>query len=392
MIPDPDNTELLDTASILIVDDDPVSRKFICKTLLHHGFSNVYAVDNAVKALAHMENSLPDMVILDISMPGMNGLECCATIRKIPHGRMLPVLMLTALTDEIMRVKAFHAGATDFVSKPLHAEELYARVRVHLLNQLIIKQLCIYKERLQIELDGAKDLQRAILPTQSELKRFEDDCGLEISSYLKSSSEIGGDFWGIKKIFPHQSAFWIADFSGHGVAAAMNAFRLQTYLHEHSELMTRPGEYLSHLNEKLLIHLLRGHFATMLYGIIDMRGNQLHYATGCNPHPLVLRHDGTVEKIEGSGMPLGIQIQYYDTHSIPFEIGDTIVLYSDALIESRTTEGHFINDADLMELLNGCQNLSACDLKNRILTYFYERVKTAINDDLTLCIINRQMP
>ncbi len=377
----------LSQASILIVDDDALSRRFIERALEKRGFTKIYTVDGGVKALAWLEQSHPDIVILDIFMAGLNGLECCKWIRAHPKLKDLPVLMLTALADETMRFQAFDAGATDFVSKPLHPEELYARVKVHLQNRLALKDLQLYKKRVELELSLASELQANILPPRSEIDNIAAHCKLDIASYLRTSSELGGDFWGIKRLFQHQTAVWMVDFSGHGVAAALNAFRLQAYLKEHSEWATRPGDYLSHLNDKLLQILMRGYFATMFYGIIDTRGNKLHYACACSPHPLIRRKDGSIVRLDGTGSPLGICMQFYQTQSINFYPGDALVLYSDALTETLDNNGKYITEDDLENILSAHVSTSASELKESLVAYFNEHANLPLMDDLTLTVI-----
>lgn len=386
---DNEETAELYRAAILIVDDDALSRKFAENALRKRGFQHVLAVENGVKALAQLESNLFDLVILDICMKGWNGMDCCEWIRKQPKLRELPVLMLTSLTDQKMRCQAFKIGATDFVSKPLHPDELFARVKVHLENRLAIKHLRRYQERLQLELSSASELQASVLPSRAEIEEMQTRCHLQIASHLSTSSEIGGDFWGMKQLMPQQPAFWMVDFSGHGVAAALNAFRMQAYLKENYDMAARPGAYLSHLNDKLLNLLLRGYFATMFYGIVDTSGNRLHYACACAPHPLILRKDGTVDKIDGTGTPLGICMQFYETHSIVFQPGDTLLLYSDALIETPDKQGVFLSEDSIMQLLSDSRQDSAERIRETILHRFQEHSAGRIADDLTLAVIRR---
>lgn len=374
---------------ILIVDDDALSRVFIEKALRERGFKNILIATDGVKALAQLERSQPDLVILDIHMAGLNGLDCCEWIRAQPRLQDLPVLMLTALADEKLRFQSFTAGATDFVNKPLHPEELAGRVKVHLQNRLSLKRLQRYRYRIERELEAARELQMNILPTEAECRDAES-CKLSVASHFATSSEIGGDFWGTKRLFPGQASFWMVDFSGHGVASALNAFRLQAHLKETSPLATKPGEYLSHLNEKLLNLLPRGYFATMFYGIADTRGNRLHYSCACAPHPYLLRKSGEVEKIDGTGIPLGICMQYYPTHSVAFHPGDTLLLYSDALIETPDAEGRFIDDKILESIFNEHRNAEPAQLRDAILERFSAHCSAPARDDLTLCIVKRQ--
>jgi sigma-B regulation protein RsbU (phosphoserine phosphatase) len=387
--PQPPISQHIASLPILIVDDNEINRIFIEKTLQKRGFTNLLCVDSGEEALVRLVDFSPDLVILDILMPGISGFDCCRIIRSDPRYRNLPILIQTTLSEPELRVRAFEMGATDFVSKPIYPDELCARVTVHLEKQHSLQALQHYKNRIELELDSARQLQQAIFPGVRELQELEQSCRLSIASYFQPSSEIGGDFWGIKNLFPQQVSLWLVDFSGHGVAAALNSFRLQAHLKEHSPLAARPGEYLSHLNDKLLQLLLRGQFATMFYGILDLQGDQLFYACACAPHPIILRKTGKAELIDGSGKPLGIGMHLYQTQSIPFAEGDTLLLYSDALTETPNHAGDYITEQQIMELLEQHPNATAASMKEALMDLFKHHARESLDDDLTIAICRR---
>jgi phosphoserine phosphatase RsbU/P len=384
------NLNSIFSSAILIVDDNEFNRIFLKKILQARGFTNLQLAESGEEAIEILTKSTPSMVILDIIMPGIDGFECCAWIRKQSQFAELPVLIQTAIVDPTLRVKAFAKGATDLLSKPIFPEELCARVIVHLEKRASLNTLLLYKNRIETELESARQLQFAILPEAEELLDIKRRCHIDIASHFQPSSEIGGDFWGIKNIFPHQTACWLVDFSGHGVAAALNAFRLQAYLKDHTQLSARPGEYLSHLNDKLLGLLLRGQFATMFYGIIDSQTNQLFYACACTPNPIILRKDTRkAEMLDGSGSPLGIGMNLYTTQSTSFSTGDTLLLYSDALTETPNADGKFISEEEIMELMNANFGASAQAMKEMLLDHFAQHSDNNTSDDLTITLFTR---
>ncbi|MDR3425422.1 MAG: fused response regulator/phosphatase [Alphaproteobacteria bacterium] len=386
-----DFTRQILASPILIVDDDEINRIFLEKTLRARGFTNLLCAVSAEDAFGKMEAFRPEMVLLDILMPGgMDGFECCEKLRQQKRYCDLPILIETTITEPELRAKAFQKGATDFVSKPVYAEELCARVRVHLEKRLSLKTLQRYKNRIEVELESARQLQQGILPEAGDLKESERRCGLSVASAFEPSSEIGGDFWGMQNMFLHQTALWLVDFSGHGVAAALNAFRLHAYLKEYSQLAARPGEYLSYLNDKLLQLLPRGQFATMFYGIVDTQTSQLFYACACMPHPIVLRRaTGRAEMIDGSGNPLGIGMHLYSTKTIPFASGDLLLLYSDAYTETPDAKGAFITEEQIMSLIEKNSLASPSALKDILLDHFKHHAGGAPCDDLTIVVCAR---
>ena len=377
------------SSPILIVDDVKINRVFLEKTLRMCGFNNLLCVASAEEAFSKIKSFQPDLVLLDILMPnGMDGFECCEALRKDPEYADLPILVETSIVEPELRVKAFKKGATDFVSKPIDADELCARVIVHLEKRHSLKTLQLYKSRIETELESARQLQLGLLPEPEKIVECEKCCGLTFSASFEPASEIGGDFWGMQNVFPHQMAFWLVDFSGHGMPAALNAFRLHAYLKENTPQAARPGEYLSALNDKLLNLLPRGQFATMFYGIADTQSHQLFYSRAYMPDPIILhRSTGKAEKLEGSAPPLGIGMHLYPTQTVPFSVDDMLILYSDALIETSNASGEFLTEDHLLEIVQDNATHSAEKVKDAIIEKFKEHSGGSLRDDLTVVVV-----
>lgn len=376
------------TSNIMIVDDVKINRVFLEKTLRACGFQNLLSVASAEEVFSRIKSFKPDLILLDILMPdGMDGFDCCETLRQQEEYRDLPILVETSIVEPELRLKAFKKGATDFVSKPIDADELCARVIVHLEKRHSLKTLQLYKNRIETELESARQLQVGILPEQEKIDECERRCGLTFVSAFEPASEIGGDFWGMHPLFPHQTAFWVVDFSGQGMPAALNAFRLHAYLKENVPEAARPGEYLSALNDKLLNLLPRGQFAAMFYGILDTQSHQLFYARAYAPAPIVLhRTTGKAERLEGNAPPLGIGMHLYPTQTFPFALDDMLVLYSDAYLETPNDKDECISEEKLIALIEKNAKASPYQLKEDLLRAFKEHAGNNVRDDLTLVV------
>jgi len=154
-------------AKILVVDDTPQNVKLLADLLKAKGYEVTAAADGAT-ALAKLAAETPDLVLLDVMMPGLTGYDVCRKIREEPKTALLPVVLVTALDPQQERVKGIEAGADDFLSKPINQAELFARVK----SLLRIKRLQDEVKRWNEELEGRVREQVAQLERLSRLKRF----------------------------------------------------------------------------------------------------------------------------------------------------------------------------------------------------------------------------
>jgi signal transduction histidine kinase len=138
-------------SSILVVDDTPENLRLLVGILEPLDYE-VRPATNGRQALQAAEHDPPDLVLLDVNMPGMDGYEVCATFKATPRLKDIPVIFLTALSDVSDKVKAFGVGGVDFISKPFHIEEVRARVKTHLeLRQAHLELEAGYRKLQQLE-------------------------------------------------------------------------------------------------------------------------------------------------------------------------------------------------------------------------------------------------
>lgn len=188
---------------ILIIDDVPTNLSLLEGILQERNFQ-VASFPRGRLALAAMEENPPDLVLLDVNMPGMNGYEVCAAMRQNPRLAEIPVLFLSALNEEADKVKGFEAGGLDFITKPFQVEEVLARVTTHL--QLARSRREIVEknqelERLTAELRQQNDSLKAamakirvlkeVLPVCSSCKMIRDDEGhwQPVDIYIRDHSD-----------------------------------------------------------------------------------------------------------------------------------------------------------------------------------------------------------
>ena len=133
-------TKLIELPSVLVIDDDPMTRMLVVEALEPQGFS-VREAESGLEGLDAFRRHKPDIILLDVSMPGMDGFECCRRIRRLPGGERVPVVVLTGNDDDESITSAFEAGATDFVSKPMRWKLLSYRVRYLLRSSAVLGEL-----------------------------------------------------------------------------------------------------------------------------------------------------------------------------------------------------------------------------------------------------------
>lgn len=379
---------------ILIVEDDFIGRSTLLQIFHNHGFTNLETAENGVEGLQKALDFHPDLIVTDIQMPEMDGFELCKQIRanKTLPLSTVPILVQTALSDPGEKARAFLSGASDYISKPVDAWELAARSNVHLERELATRKLMEYIHRISQELEIAKSMQHVLMPSEPLIRSLERQHHLSVCEHFQSCSELGGDFWGLKPLGNDDFAIYAVDFSGHGVNAALNVFRLHALMHSSATEAAAPGEYLTELNSVLAPLLPVGQFATMFYGVVDSRRNTLSYASAAAPAPIVFKAGGQYEIIDSSGTLLGVHAgTQYDTKTIPFNIGDCLLLYSDALIETPNASGHMLTEEEVAG--NFAANISpvSCIPAFRSLLDIYDKDYAAnLNDDLTLVALSRQ--
>ena len=256
---------------VLIVDDVDHNRAVLGMALKRAGLKDlVFAVDGQ-EGLAMVNQTRPDLVLLDVQMPTMDGLEMCRTLRADPATAALPVIFQTALSGDDERVACFDAGGTDMVSKPINRREVIARVRNHLERRLLIRDLDAFRRRLAQELSQARSLQVGLAPSRRALNAVEARIDASIQTVFTPSSEVGGDVWTLFDLGPRRIGLFVADLTGHGVGAAMNAFRVHTLVTGAPDAARNdPATLLADLNAQLCPLMPRGQFATAFYGVLDL--------------------------------------------------------------------------------------------------------------------------
>src|SRR5437764_7713815 len=209
-------------ASILVVDDTPANLQVLAGMLKDRGYK-VRPVPSGKLALLAAGRDPPDLILLDINMPEMSGYEVCEQLKADDNLKRIPVIFISALTEQLDKVKAFAIGGVDYLTKPFQMEELHARVETHLkLRRMQIeleeysRQLELARERLKLDLELARGVQRGFLPL-----RLPEVPGYEFFAHYESAYEVGGDYYDFILLPRQRVAILLGDVAGKGVGAAL---------------------------------------------------------------------------------------------------------------------------------------------------------------------------
>jgi len=370
-------------ARVLVVEDNELNQEFARAVLVSMGVRLVECASNGVEALARLESFEPDLIILDLMMPVMDGQEFLTRLRAMPQYVDLPVLVTTALGAQKMRNATFANGATDFIEKPIHRKELVARVTVHLRSHLLLKSLRRYHDRLAQDLDTARAMQEALLPTARQMQDVMRRYGVFVNALFAPSSELGGDLWGLTAIDDHRLGLFAIDFSGHGVAAAINTFRLHLLMSGAETEVENPAAFLQKLNAALIPVLPRGQFATMVVAVLDISSRQLTVANAGAPAPIIGGGDA-LYLLPERALPLGISPDViYANRVVPFPASSHLSLYSDGLTDAPDTSGNGIGESGVLALLADSGVGERTETLPRLMRRFAERSPGLPEDDLT---------
>ncbi len=388
------------TARILVVDDTPANIQTLAATLKPQGYQ-VSVATNGQQALEVMSRIQPDLILMDIMMPEMDGFEACERIKATPAWHEIPIIFLTAKTETADLVKGFELGAVDYVAKPFNAHELLARVNTHLtIHQLrsslaaknaemVEKNLALEAARAQItrELDIARALQIAILPS-----RFPDAQGCLGAARMLPATSMGGDFYDFIELPDGRIGVVMADVSGKGVPAAFFMAVARTNLRNLAAYFAMPGACLAHTNDVLCTQNPMDLFVTVFYGIYDPATGLFCYANGGHNPPLLRRADTSIEVLSGEGgLVLGAMPEMtYAEHSIQIQPGDRLVFYTDGVTEAFNLADEAYGEAALLDTIRTHGRGEAKTLIDAIfssVTAFAGQAKQS--DDITLAVLER---
>lgn len=354
-------------ATVVVVDGEGASRAMVAALAGRVGIGTVLQASDGDDCLALLQTTRPDLIVLDMLMDQAGGYATCARIRALANLAEVPVLALTALTAPGDMQACFDAGASDVVAKPVRPAELTARLRVHLENRRLVRTLSDANHRMRRELEGACDMQRLLFPSPVALESLKVMHGLSVEGRVQPLDSVGGDLWTVQVLDNKTVALLLADFSGHGLMAALNTFWLHAFIGQDTALMRDPAGFLGRLNDTLRLSLARGQFATAFVAVIDTERAELRWAGAGAPRPILVV-EGQLHSLDTTGLPLGLgQSTRYSNHAIAFPPGAGLLAFSDGLTDLTDERGAHLEGHGLTNRLRpllGRANLTQVGLED----------------------------
>lgn len=375
---------------VLAVDDEPVNLQVLVNQLTTRGFA-VTLAKSGLEALQRLKEGLePDIVLLDVMMPGMSGYEVTQKIRARRDMDDLPILLLTAKNQVQDLVAGFEAGANDYLTKPIAKEELLARLKTH----LYLKRLKSENLRMASELDVSRRLQQMLLPKECDLQHP----NLDLAGCMEPADEVGGDFYDVLRCQSNRLKIGIGDVTGHGLESGVISIMVQTAVR--ALLANRendPVKFMRSLNDTIY-HAVRrmGSERNLTLSLLDYHDGEL-CITGQHEEVIVIRGNGRkLERIDT--FELGFYIgmveeidQYVKQLRVDLQPGDGVVLYTDGITEAQNAAEEQFGMERLCRVLQQNWTLDAAAIREAVLREVRAFIgANRLDDDLTLVVMKQK--
>lgn len=357
--------------ALLVVDDDEANRDLLARRLERRGHA-VATADGGPRALELIAGRRFDLVLLDVMMPGMSGLDVLRQVRRTAGPTELPVIMATARHQSEDIVEALRAGANDYVTKPLDFPVVLARINTQLAMKWAVDEAARLERNLaerNRELDAvnarlesanrrmARDLraaakvQGAFLPAPEPVLP-----GARCAWFYRPCEELAGDGLNAFPLDARRSGLYVFDVCGHGVASALLSVSLSRVLSPPGDPssvlaraangepagVARPAEVADALNRMFPFDQAEQYF-TMIYGVLDVDppggGGVLQYVSAGHPGLIHLPAAGPVTAFDGRGFPVGLATGPYAEQALTLAPGDRVFFYSDGVPEAMDARG-----------------------------------------------------
>ncbi len=321
-------------STILVVDDSATNLQVLVRTL-NPGGHRILAARDGRAALDIARKASPDLILLDVMMPGMDGFEVCRVLKAQPETRDAAVIFLSARGEVADKVAGLELGAIDYITKPIQAEEVLARVGVHLSRLHLERALRQSRDRLDRELASAARMPQLILPPSMPAH-----ASVGFGTYYQTSRHAGGDYYDVLPLGPDRFGILVADVSGHGAPAAIVMAMIRAVVHTYPGVADDPPAVLHYINRHFRFLWETPMYATALYGVLDAGRRTLRLSSAGHPLPLLCRRgDVSALAVETSLCVLWDELGEVPCVEHALQAGDRIAFYTDGITDRQAADG-----------------------------------------------------
>jgi sigma-B regulation protein RsbU (phosphoserine phosphatase) len=324
-------------STILVVDDSATNLQVLVRTLDGTGHRILAARDGAA-ALDIARRVKPDLMLLDVMMPGMDGFEVCRIIKGEAETRDTAIIFLSARGDVSDKVSGLELGAADYITKPIQGEEVLARVATHLSRQHLERALRHNRDRLDRELASAARMQRLILPAAMPVHPT-----VSFAAFYETSRHAGGDYYDVLTLGPDRFGMMVADVSGHGAPAAIVMAMIRAVLHTYPGDTGDPPAVLHHINRHFRFLWGTAMYATAVYAVLDAGRNTIRVSSAGHPLPLLMRGGRTVSPVSLDTVMCLLWDELGEVPCVEHALcpGDRLVFYTDGITDRQGPGGMY---------------------------------------------------
>jgi serine phosphatase RsbU (regulator of sigma subunit) len=372
-------------ARILAVDDIE-DNVFLLRVILENLGHTVLSAGSGPEALTLVRIEQVDLILLDIMMPVMSGLEVARILKSDDATRHIPIIMLTARKSDVTEVvEGLNAGAEEYLTKPFKEAELVARVASMLRMKGLYDQVAAANRIMEEELVMAKAMQTSMLPT-----RFPYPKQLTFAGRYEATAAVGGDYYDVIDYGNGQVGLVVADVSGHGPSAALIVAMIKVMIvASGGEGTISPAAVVEAINHQLVTLIPDDKFLTMFFGVVNVDDKTLTYIRAAHPFPYLIREGNAVEPLKAAGDLIGMfdEISLEEV-TITLQSGDRLLGYSDGIIEALDEDQHQYGMGKLARALDRGRELSNDELLDTILAEVKDHsITTSLEDDAALLLM-----
>jgi sigma-B regulation protein RsbU (phosphoserine phosphatase) len=352
----------LSDCRVLLVDDAKVNLDILVEGLKpDHKLSLAVNGESALQIAARTP---PDLVLLDIVMPGMDGYEVCRRMRQMPETAEVPIMFLSSLEEIQNKTLGFEAGANDYLTKPFDMLEVKARVRSLLKAKAYSDAV---KEQIASELRFAREIQMGMLP--HDFTAVEHDYGVQFGAVLEPAREVGGDLYGVCAAGAERLVIFLGDVSGKGIPASMFMVRAISLARLLAREIAAPEHILARLNDELATDNPSGMFVTFLCAVFEPKSGRLTLANAGHCRPVLRPADAAPRwAMKNLGTALGFEPGLeFERAELNLRPGDALILYSDGVTEAFNPQEECYGNDRLLADAGSFNGISAPDISATLL-------------------------